>query len=233
MLISSSTVQLRIWHPCSGDHMDLGKIWDKYGLYIALGFMMLMMISYQIEWLRVGVGQSIDLAFAPLVEEFRIPFFILIVILSAVTGLYSSIIQKYTIDYERMATVQERIKEFQTEYREAQLSQDEKRIKKMEAKKDRVMREQLEMSQQQFKPMAYILVLTVPIFFWLLFRLGQIDKTLSMPYNSMIMITFPYAGSHNLTDPVLWIMPAWIIWYMICSLTISQVIRKALNIGGI
>ena len=213
--------------------MDLGKIWDKYGLYIALGFMMLMMISYQIQWLRVGVGQSIDLAFAPLVEEFRIPFFILIVILSAVTGLYSSIIQKYTIDYERMATVQERIKEFQTEYREAQLSQDEKRIKKMEAKKDRVMREQLEMSQQQFKPMAYILVLTVPIFFWLLFRLGQINNTLSIPYNSMIMITFPYAGSHNLTDPVLWVMPAWIIWYMICSLTISQVIRKSLNIGGI
>jgi uncharacterized membrane protein (DUF106 family) len=120
--------------------MDLGKIWEKYGLYIALIFMMLMMVSYSIQWLKVGVGQSIDLALAPLVEGFRIPFFILIVILSAVTGLYSSIIQKYTIDYERMATVQERIKQFQTEYREAQLSQDEKRIKKLEAKKDRVMR---------------------------------------------------------------------------------------------
>ena len=36
------------------------------------------------------------------------------------------------------------------------------------------MREQLEMSQQQFKPMAYILVLTVPIFFWLLFRLNEV-----------------------------------------------------------
>ena len=67
------------------------------------------------------------------------------------------------------------MKEFQTEYREAQLSQDEKKIKKMEAKKDRVMKEQLEMSQNQFKPMAYILVLTVPIFFWLLFRLNQVQ----------------------------------------------------------
>jgi len=213
--------------------MDFGKIWEKHGLYIALAFMMLMMFSYSIQWLRVGVGQSIDVVFGPLVTEFRIPFFIVIVTLSAITGLYSSIIQKYTIDYERMASSQERMKEFQTEYREAQLSQDEKRIKKMEAKKDRVMREQLEMSQQQFKPMAYILVLTVPIFFWLLYRLGQIHSTLSMPYNSMIMITLPYSGSHNLIDPVLWVMPAWIIWYMICSLTISQVIRKTLNIGGI
>jgi uncharacterized membrane protein (DUF106 family) len=203
--------------------MDLGKIWDKYGLYIALGFMMLMMISYSIEWLRVGVGQAIDSVFSPLVTSFGIPFFILIVILSAITGLYSSIIQKYTIDYERMTEVQDRMKEFQKEYREAMLSKDEKKIKKLDTKKDRMMREQLELSQQQFKPMAYILVLTVPIFFWLLYRLNEATTT----------ITLPYYGELSLTAPILWILPAWIVWYMICSITISQVIRKALNIGGI
>jgi uncharacterized membrane protein (DUF106 family) len=203
--------------------MDFAKIWDKYGIYIALGFMMLMMFSYSIAWLRVGVGQGIDGAFSPLIDAFKIPFYILIVILSALTGLYSSIIQKYTIDYEKMTEAQERMKEFQTEYREAQLSQDEKKIKKLEAKKDRVMREQLEMSQNQFKPMAYILVVSVPIFFWLLFRLNQVKST----------ITFPYVGSVGLHDPAVWIIPAWILWYMICSITLSQVIRKSLNIGGV
>nr|WP_320162561.1 EMC3/TMCO1 family protein [uncultured Methanoregula sp.] len=203
--------------------MDFGKIWDKYGMYIALGFMMLMMFSYSVEWLRVGVGKGIDSAFSPAVDAFKIPFFILIVILSAFTGLYSSIIQKYTIDYDKMTESQERMKEFQKEYREAQLSQDEKRIKKLDAKRDRVMKEQLEMSQQQFKPMAYILVLTVPIFFWLLFRLSEVHTT----------ITMPYLGTHNLNDAALWIIPAWIFWYMICSITLSQVIRKSLNIGGL
>jgi len=212
-----------IWQPCSGEFMDFGKIWEKYGIYIALGFMMLMMFSYSVEWLRVGVGQGIDVAFTPLLDTFKIPFYILIVILSALTGLYSSIIQKYTIDYEKMTEAQQRMKEFQTEYREAQLSQDEKKIKKLEAKKDRVMREQLEMSQNQFKPMAYILVLSVPIFFWLLFRLNQVKST----------ITLPYAGSIGLHDPAVWIIPAWILWYMICSITLSQVIRKSLNIGGL
>ena len=212
-----------IWQTCSGEGMDFSKIWDKYGIYIALAFMMLMMFSYSVQWLKVGVGQGIDGAFSPVVDGFAIPFYILIVILSAFTGLYSSIIQKYTIDYERMIEVQERMKEFQTEYREAQLSQDEKKIKKMEAKKDRVMREQMEMSQNQFKPMAYILVLTVPIFFWLLFRLGQVKST----------ITFPYVGTIGLHDPAVWIIPAWILWYMICSITVSQIIRKSLNIGGL
>ena len=85
------------------------------------------------------------------------------------------------------------------------------------------MREQLELSQQQFKPMGYILILTVPIFFWLFYRLSEINNT----------ITFPYYGTLSLTTPVIWVIPAWMAWYMICSITISQVIRKALNIGGI
>ena len=203
--------------------MDLGKVWDKYGLWIAMGFMMLVMWAYTIEWLRVGVGKAIDSILAPLVNDFGIPFYILIVILSAFTGLYSSILQKYTIDYEKMTESQERMKVFQTEYREATLSQDEKRIKKLEARRDRVMKEQMEMSQQQFKPMIYIMVLTIPIFFWLLYRLAQTTST----------ITLPYYGIHALTDSIIWVIPAWILWYMICSITISQVIRKALNIGGL
>ncbi len=41
-----------------------------------------------------------------------------------------------------MQDTQERMKEFQKEYREAQLSQDEKRIKKLDVKRDRMMKEQ-------------------------------------------------------------------------------------------
>jgi len=223
MLISFSNALPRIWRPYSGERMDLGKIWDKYGMYIAILFMIVMMFSYSIEWLRTGVGQAIDAVLSPLVDGFDIPFYVLIISLSALSGLYASIIQKYTIDYDKMTEVQARMKEFQTEYREAQLSQDEKKIKKLEAKKDRVMREQMEMSQQQFKPMAYILVVSVPIFFWLLFRLNEVKST----------ITFPYVGIVGLQDAAVWIIPAWILWYMICSITLSQVIRKSLNIGGL
>jgi uncharacterized membrane protein (DUF106 family) len=117
------------------------------------------------------------------------------------------------------------MKIFQKEYREAQLSGDEKRIKKLDAKRDKMMKDQLEMSQQQFKPMAYILILSVPIFFWLLYRLNNFPENIG--------ITMPFFGPHLLSDFVLGPIPAWILWYMICSLTISQVVRKALNIGGI
>lgn len=202
--------------------MNFKKAWKEYSIWFTLAFMFLMMWAYTVPWLREGIGQGMDAVFSPLVTTYKIPFFILIVILSAFTGLYSSIIQKYTIDYEKMTESQERMREFQAEYREATLSQDEKRIKKLEAKRDRIMKEQLELSQQQMQPMIYILIISVPIFFWLWFRLSQTKTT----------ITFPFWGLHHLNDPI-WILPAWIIWYMVCSITVSQVIRKSLNIGGI
>ena len=61
-----------------------------------------MMFSYSIPWLRETVGSAIDKVFGPLITQYGVPFFILIVILSTLTGLYSSLIQKYTIDYEKM-----------------------------------------------------------------------------------------------------------------------------------
>ncbi|MBP2146527.1 uncharacterized membrane protein (DUF106 family) [Methanofollis sp. W23] len=195
---------------------------DRSSIILILLTLVLMM-SYAIPWVRESVGGAMDLIFGHLVDVYGIPFFVLIMILSAITGLYSSLIQKYTIDYEKMQRVQARMKEFQKEFREAQLGGDEKKLKKLEAKRDRMMQEQLDLSKQQFKPMAFILLLTVPIFFWLLFRLPGVEQTM----------TIPYVGTLGFMDLAFGFFPIWILWYMICSLAISQVIRKSLNIGGL
>ena len=193
------------------------------GGYLPLLFAMAMMFSYSIPWLREGVGSAMDSVLGPLLTQYGVPFFILIVILSTLTGLYSSLIQKYTIDYEKMQRTQVQMKEFQREFREAQLAGDDKRIKKMQARQSAMMQEQMEMSQAQFKPMSYILIVSVPIFFWLLYRLPLSPEHL----------VFPFVGTTALTAAAFGPFPAWILWYMICSLCISQVIRKSLNIGGV
>ena len=195
---------------------------DSGGL-IALGLAFLLLLSYSIPPLRDGIGSVMDLVLGPLLGA-GLPFSIVILILAAFTGLSTSLIQKYTIDYEMMQEVQQRAKEFQREYREAQLSGDEKRVKKMDAKRDRMMKDQLEMSRQQFKPMSYIMLISIPIFLWLLYRLPSLSHS---------TIVFPYLGAKALAEAAFWIIPAWILWYMISSLALSQVIRKSLNIGGI
>jgi uncharacterized membrane protein (DUF106 family) len=201
----------------------------KHGPTIALVFTMLVMLSYGIEWVRVTAGSVMDLLLGPFIDVLGVPFFVMIMILSSITGLYSSLVQKYTIDYEKMQEVQARAREFQKEFREAQLSGDEKKIKKLQGKQERMLQDQLEISRQQFTPMAIILLLTVPIFFWLLFRLPSVGTELSAASG----IVMPFIGAVSLSGSALWFIPAWILWYMICSLAISQVIRKSLDIGGI
>ena len=189
-------------------------------LLLAMGF--LLIASNQS--IRVGIGETLEVILGPLVTFLDAPFYIVIIVLSAFTGLYSSILQKYTIDYELMRKTQDKMREFQKEYRAAALAKDDKQLKKLESRRDVLMKDQMEMSQQQFKPMGYIMVITLPIFFWLYYRLDHFAT----------YITFPFAGTVHLTDPVLFgVVPAWIIWYMLCSLLMSQVIRKGLDIGGI
>ncbi|HZD43912.1 MAG TPA: DUF106 domain-containing protein [Methanomicrobiales archaeon] len=202
--------------------VDFGKLGPIVPLILLFG----VMVSYSIPLVRDGVGSLMNYILGPLVDVIGMPFYIVILILASITGLYSSFIQKYTIDYERMQSVQARMKEFQKEYREAQLSQDEKKLKKLEARRDKMMAEQLEMSREQFKPMSYIMIVSVPIFFWLLFRMPDLSGDLGL-------IVLPYIGAMPLTGLALGPVAAWILWYMLCSLTVSQLIRKAMNIGGI
>ena len=135
---------------------------------IALLFTLLVFLSYSVSWVRLTIGTAMDVVLGPLIdpEGFAVPFFVMIIILSSLTGLYSSLVQKYTIDYEKMQETQAKMRVFQKEFREAQLSGDEKRIKKLQKKQEQMMQDQLEISRQQFVPMAIILLLTVPIFFW-------------------------------------------------------------------
>ncbi|MEG3056636.1 MAG: EMC3/TMCO1 family protein [Methanoculleus sp.] len=203
----------------------------KHGPTIALLFTMLVMLSYGIGGVRETVGSVMNILLGPFIDVLGVPFFVVIMILSSITGLYSSLVQKYTIDYEKMQEVQARARVFQKEFREAQLAGDEKRIKKLQGRQERMMQDQLDMSKQQFTPMAIILLLTVPIFFWLLFRLPRAGAEMTMTVANGIVM--PFIGAVSLSEIAFFIIPAWIFWYMICSLAISQVIRKSLNIGGI
>jgi uncharacterized membrane protein (DUF106 family) len=204
----------------------------NYGMYIALAVVFGMMLLYGWPEARAAIAGVVDIVVGPF-AALGLPFFALVLILATLTGLYSSLIQKYTINYERMRENQEKFKEFNAMFHEAQRSGDEKAIKKMQARQQAMMAEQMEMSQQQFKPMAYILVLTVPIFFWLIEHIPNVPDLTMAAANLSNAIVLPFAGLSSYFDTTLWFFPLWILWYMLCSLTVSQVIRKALNIGGL
>ncbi|MBE6507695.1 MAG: DUF106 domain-containing protein [Methanocorpusculum parvum] len=214
--------------------MKLSEFGNKYGMFIALAAMIGIMLLYQWEWARQTIAGVVDIIIGPFVAM-GLPFFALILILATITGFYSSLIQKYTMDYEKMAEVQEKMKEFNVKFREAQMSGDERLIKKMQARQQALLSEQMQMTQKQFTPMIYIMIVTIPIFFWIYEKIrympmpGEVTAAIADLSNSIVI---PFAGLSSYFDIYLWVFPLWILWYLLCSLCMTQIIRKALNIGG-
>ncbi len=98
-----------------------------------------------------------------------LPFHMVLFILAAVTGLYASLIQKYTMDWEFMRNQQEKMKALQRNMKEAQLSGDQSRIQALQSEQMKLVSEQGKMMQMQFKPMLYIGIISIPLLMWVYF----------------------------------------------------------------
>jgi uncharacterized membrane protein (DUF106 family) len=198
------------------------------GAAMGLGFFVLFGIMI-IPGLREGMGNALDVVLGPLAALVGPDnFLITIIILAVITGIYTSVIQKYTMNWELMAKskeYQKQIRELQKELMEAKKEDNKHKIKKLEKKRAEVMRKQTqfsgEMFRQQMKPMAYIGIITIPIFMWIWKYVGL--------YSGGAVI-FPLIGAKDLSDSFIFSFPYWVLWYMICSIPITQLIRKAIGI---
>ena len=192
---------------------------------LAFGFSLMFGIMILGEGFRDSVGKAVWILMNPILAVVgQGNFHLILLVMAAITAVYASLIQKYTIDWDFMRNTQERMKVFQKEFREAQLSQNTYMLKKLEDQRKDMMEDQMKMSKQQFKPMAYISIISIPIFMWAYYYISG--------HGSAAMV-FPFWGEQLLTTKAFGPFQHWIYWYFISSLGISQLIRKALNIGGV
>jgi len=192
---------------------------------LALGFSLMFGIMILGQPFRQSVGQAVGILMNPVLAVVgQENFHLVLLAMGIITGVYASLIQKYTMDWDLMRNTQERMKAFQKEFREAQLSQNTYMLKKLEDQRKDMMEDQMKMSKQQFKPMAYISIISLPLFMWAYYYISG--------HGSATMV-FPFWGEQLLTSQAFGPFQHWLFWYFISSLGVSQLIRKALNIGGV
>lgn len=192
---------------------------------LALGFSLMIGIMVLGQGFREAVGKVVGTLMNPILALIgQENFYLILLVMASITAIYASVIQKYTIDWDLMRNTQERMKAFQKEFREAQLSQNTYMLKKLEEQRQEMMEDQMKMSKQQFKPMAYISIISVPLFMWAYYYISG--------HGNATMV-FPFWGKQLLTSHAFLYFQHWLYWYFICSLGVSQFIRKALNIGGV
>jgi uncharacterized membrane protein (DUF106 family) len=71
--------------------------------------------------------------------------------------------------------------------------------------------------------MVWIMLLTIPVFLWMYWMI--LDQGVTP--NTLVL---PLIGETTWQQGVLGPLQAWILWYFLCSMGFTQMIRKSLNI---
>lgn len=192
--------------------------WDKGAAVVTVG----LFAGYSWKPMRDLIGGAMDVPLDPLTEV--LPFYAIVMVLALATGLYSTILQSQLMDTEKMAQYQDRVKDLQERKKRAKEAGDDEKLQEINEEQMAAMGDQMGMFKEQFRPMVWIMFLTIPVFLWMYWKIGIGNG------GSFGTIVFPILGEVGWKEAVLGPIQAWIIWYFVCSMGFTQVIRKGLNI---
>jgi uncharacterized membrane protein (DUF106 family) len=199
--------------------------WSKYDKGAALVTVGLF-VGYSWKPLRDVIGTAMDVPLSPLQE--MLPFYAVVMILALATGLYSTLLQANLMNMDKMSAYQERMKDIQERRKEAKEAGDDDALDAIQEEQMDAMGDQLGMFKEQFRPMVWIMFLTIPVFLWMYWSIGVGQNANAQV--ALDALVLPLVGEVGWTDSVIGPIQAWIVWYFLCSMGFTQIIRKSLNI---
>jgi len=198
------------------------SMWDKGAAVVSIG----LFAGYSWAPMRNLIGNAMNVFLGPL--NSALPFYAVVMILAVVTGLYSTILQANLMDTEKMGAYQEKMQEIQEKRKEAKERGDDEALDRIQEEQMEAMGDQMGMFKEQFRPMVWIMFLTIPVFLWMYWGVGIGSN--ATPIFDLEPLVLPFAGEKAWTEQVLGPIQVWIVWYFLCSMGFTQIIRKGLNI---
>ncbi|MFB6122900.1 MAG: DUF106 domain-containing protein [Haloferacaceae archaeon] len=199
------------------------SVWDKGAALVTVG----LFAGYSWAPMRNLIGSTMNVALGPIEE--MLPFYAVVMVLALVTGLYSTILQANLMNTEIVGEYQERMQEIQDKRKKAKEAGDEEALDRIQEEQMEAMGDQMGMFKEQFRPMVWIMFLTIPVFLWMYWGVGIGGN--AQAHFQLEQLVLPLVGQKSWTDPVLGPIQAWILWYFLCSMGFTQIIRKSLNIN--
>jgi len=203
------------------------RIVQNFFMFLGIVFM----IGIFFPDFRIQLAEAVSPILNPLLSIGKIH--IVIFILASFTAFYSTMIQKYTVDFKRFKEIQKRITEFQKKYFKAVKENNQFLLKQLEKEKAEINQLQAEMMSMNFRSMFYTVVVTIPIWAWLWYVIYDIKHHLTSvgsrfpTITSHFNVTVPFAGEIHVSDAV--IIPWWLFWYILCSIAVGQIIRRIVH----
>ena len=204
------------------DEEDLS--WSKYDKAAAVGVLALF-AGYSLQSIRSEIAGAIDVLMGPI--NAALPFYMVVLILALVTGLFTTIMQDNLMADNVMGDYQEQNKRLKEKRQRAKEEDDDELMEEVREEQMELMAENTGMFKAQFRPMVWIMLLTIPVFLWLYWMV--LDVGIAVSGQAMVLPIFGEVGTWrtNVLGPI----QLWLLWYFLCSLGFNQILRKALNVN--
>ena len=189
------------------------------GTFLTMMFMLWIIINPE---LRDFMGETAGTVLEPRITfDYQYP--VLTFLFAGIIMIsFTTIIRHFIIDWEKMAEIQTKMGAYNKEMGEARQSGNEAKMKKLFAMQPQIMVLQSEMMSNQMKPMAFTMIIAIPIIMWLRIFVNGLD---------LQVMSLPWEPNYSL-DEDLWILPHWILVYSGLSLPFGQIIMRVLKIGS-
>ncbi len=155
-----------------------------------------------------------------------------VLIIAFIVSLITTVANKYLVDQDELNEHQAKMKDLNKRMREAQKKGDGKELAKIQAEQTEMMKNQTAMMSNQFKPMIVTFVPIILIFFWM--RSSAIHNLVIILPQTVYWVTLTpvwhalgsvlYGGKATIPYGI-----GWLLWYMICTFGMSQILRKFLG----
>ncbi|SFR30745.1 MULTISPECIES: DUF106 domain-containing protein [Halorubrum] len=198
--------------------------WDKLAGLATLGAF----VGYAVGPVRNAIAGAIDVVLGPLLNV--VPFYVVIMVIALATGLYSTLLRAGLMDMEKMSAYQDRMKDIQERRKEAEKRDDDEALDEIQEEQMEAMGDQLGMFKEQFRPMVWIMFLTIPAFLWMFWVIGYRGSTAAYPAVADQALVVPLAGTVTWDTGIVGPIQMWILWYFLCSMAFTQLVQKSLNI---
>jgi len=183
---------------------------------MAFLFMMYIMITPS---LRAGLGKLVGIPLAPLIGFDGQYAMLTLLFAGLLTSIFTISVRHLFVDWVGQARTQRITSAFQKEMREARLSNNTYKLKKLQELQPQILSQSMKSSQTQLKLMPVTMMVVIPIFAWLATFIYA-----DMPSTAFAV---PWALNTDLVNSN--IFPNWIILYSLLTLPFGQVFTRALK----
>ncbi|MEZ3143375.1 DUF106 domain-containing protein [Halobaculum sp. MBLA0143] len=198
--------------------------WTTYDKLAAVGTGAFF-VGYAYAPVRNVVGGAMDTVLGPL--QATLPFYAVVMVIAVFTGLYSTLLRANLMDMDRMSAYQEKMQEIQDRRKAAKERGDDEALQQIQEEQMDAMGDQLGMFKEQFRPMVWIMFLTIPAFLWMYWKVGIRGAASHGEFSAVVM---PLVGEVTWTASVVGPIQTWIVWYFLCSMAFTQLVQKGLNV---